>query len=64
VTVDGCKYAVLEGQPWLLFDLNEDPNELTNMVNNTRYRDQRERLQGRLARWIDETGDSFALPEL
>ena len=64
VTVDGWKYVVLEGQPWLMFDLNEDPHELANLAHNTRYRAQRERLQARLARWIHETGDSFALPTL
>jgi arylsulfatase A-like enzyme len=61
---DGWKYVALEHQPWLLFNLNEDPYELVNLAHNTRYGAQRARLQERLQRWIHDTGDEFALPEL
>jgi arylsulfatase A-like enzyme len=64
VTRDGWKYGVLEGQPWLLFNLNEDPYELVNLAHNTKFRAERQRLQDRLAQWIAETGDEFALPEI
>jgi len=64
VTRDGWKYAVLEGQPWLLFNLNEDPYELANLAHNSFFRREREQLQAQLAAWIDETGDHFALPAL
>lgn len=64
VTRDGWKYVCLEGQPWLLFNLNEDPYELANHAHNSRYAAQRARLQERLAQWMRDTGDSFALPEL
>ncbi|MBN1642681.1 MAG: sulfatase [Anaerolineae bacterium] len=64
VTDDGWKYVALEGQPWLLFDLNEDPYELANLAHNTRYRVERARLQDRLAAWISDTGDHFTLPAL
>jgi arylsulfatase A-like enzyme len=64
VTDDGWKYVALEGQPWLLFNLNEDPYELANLAHNTRYRAERARLQDRLAAWIADTGDAFALPDL
>jgi arylsulfatase A-like enzyme len=64
VTVDGWKYVALEGQPWLMFNLNEDPYELANLAYNARYRAERKRLHERLAQWIDETQDTFALPEL
>jgi len=64
VTLDGWKYIALEGQPWLLFNLNEDPYELVNLAHNTRYRAERKRLQDRVAAWIDETGDQFELPQL
>jgi arylsulfatase A-like enzyme len=64
VTLDGWKYVVLEGQPWLMFNLNEDPYELVNLAHNTKYKQERQRLQARLARWIHETGDTFALPAL
>ncbi len=62
VTEDGWKYAVLEGQPWLMYDLNEDPFELANLAHDGRFRRQRKTLQDRLAAWIERTGDFFALP--
>ena len=64
VTLDGWKYVALEGQPWLMFNLNEDPYELANLAHNTRYRVERKRLQDRLAGWIRETEDSFVLPAI
>lgn len=64
VTRDGWKYIVLAGQPWLLFNLNEDPYEQVNLAFNRRYAEQRTRLQARLAAWIQRTNDEFALPEL
>lgn len=64
VTMDGWKYVVLEGQPWLMFNLNEDPYELANLALNTHYRSERRRLQDRLAQWIADTGDAFVLPEI
>lgn len=62
VTRDGWKYTVLEGQPWMLFHLAEDPYELANLAHNTRYRSERKRLQDELRRWMEVTGDTFALP--
>lgn len=63
VTRDGWKYVCLEGQPWLLFNLNEDPYEQVNLAFNTRFRAARTRLQQRLAEWIAQTGDKFPLPK-
>lgn len=62
VTTDGWKYVCLEHQPWLMFDLNDDPYEQVNLAHNTRFANERRRLQARLARWIEQTGDSFPLP--
>ena len=64
VTDDGWKYVALEGQPWLMFNLNEDPYELVNLAHNTRFGVERRHLQDRLAQWIVETGDAFVLPEI
>ncbi|MBN1582343.1 MAG: sulfatase [Anaerolineae bacterium] len=64
VTRDGWKYVVLERQPWLMFDLTEDPYEQINLAHNSRFSRERRRLQDRLAAWIVDTGDSFVLPEL
>jgi arylsulfatase A-like enzyme len=64
VTRDGWKYACLEGQPWMLFDLNEDPYEQANLALNLAYSAKRRELQDRLARWIADTGDHFELPDI
>jgi arylsulfatase A-like enzyme len=64
VTDKGWKYVCFEGVPWLLFDLNDDPYELANLVHNSLYRDKQRELLQELAGWVDRTGDSFTLPEL
>ena len=64
VTRDNWKYVVMDGVPFGLFDLNEDPYELANQAFNRRYRDKRKQLQDRLAKWLADTGDEYPLPEL
>ena len=64
VTQDGWKYAVLSGQPWMMFNLKEDPYELANLALDRRYSEQRTRLQERLAAWINDTHDEFQLPDI
>ena len=63
-TRDGWKYVCLEGQPWLMFNLNEDPYEQSNLAFNSRFSKEKKRLQDLLKGWIDKTEDHFALPEL
>ena len=48
VTNDGWKYAVFEGVPWLMYNLNEDPFEMANLAMDGRFRAERKRLQDRL----------------
>lgn len=62
VTRDGWKYVCQPGHDWLLHNLQDDPYELANLAYDSAFRAQRERLHDRLARWIAETGDRFALP--
>ena len=62
-TRDGWKYVCLEGQPLMMFNLNEDRYELANLAFLDTYNDQRAELQAELEEWIVKTGDSFALPE-
>jgi arylsulfatase A-like enzyme len=64
VTDDGWKYVCLEGQPWLMFDLNQDPYELANLAHNTVFRAERKQLHERLRAWIADTGDEFDLPDV
>ncbi len=32
------------GQPWLVFNLNDDPYEQSNLAHNTKFRAERRRL--------------------
>ncbi len=50
--------------PWLMFNLNDDPHEHVNLALNSKFNAERRRLQDRLAQWIADTDDSFALPGL
>ena len=60
VTRDGWKYAEVEHQPLMMFNLNEDPYELMNLIYDQRFADKRRQLQARLKQWTVETGDEFA----
>lgn len=63
-TRDGWKYICLEGQPVMMFNLNEDPYELANLAFLDNFNEKRAELQEELAQWIARTGDSFTLPDL
>jgi hypothetical protein len=63
VTGDGWKLAVLENQHWMLHNLRDDPYEQVNLAFNSKFYADRRRLMGLLREWLDETGDSFPLPE-
>jgi len=63
ISEDGWKFVCLEGQPWLLFDLNSDPYEQVNLAHNSKFWGERVRLYDLLKEWIDQTGDRFDLPE-
>jgi arylsulfatase A-like enzyme len=63
-TRDRWKYVCLEGQPLMMFNLNEDPYELANLAYLDAFNDKRAELQAELAGWLERTGDAFALPEL
>ena len=40
-----------------LYDLERDPAELTNLAEDEAYAEVREELAGKLAAWMEETGD-------
>lgn len=48
VTADGWKYVCLEDQPWLLFDLNDDPYELANHGQDPAFHARRDELDALL----------------
>ena len=64
ITADGWKYVCLEGQPWLMFDGRDDPYEQANLAHNPAYHKDRSRLHEMLREWIEQTEDTFVLPEL
>jgi arylsulfatase A-like enzyme len=55
------KYTTLSGRPWQLFDLEADPYEMENLVASPDHAQLVERLHGRLADMVRETGDSYEL---
>ena len=48
-------------QPWLLFDLSDDPFELHNLVDEPRHAGIATELHGRLRRALEETDDDYTL---
>jgi arylsulfatase A-like enzyme len=42
-----------ELKPDLLFDLGDDPYEMNNLVNNTKYADITKELRGEIAAWLE-----------
>ncbi|MCU0227187.1 MAG: sulfatase [Bryobacterales bacterium] len=63
VTKDGWKIACFEGLVWQMFNLNEDPYELTNLAHNNTVTAERRKLLGQLQQWVSDTGDRFTIPE-
>jgi arylsulfatase A-like enzyme len=61
---DGWKYVCTPGSDWLLHDTANDPYEQANLAHDIVFQSQKERCHKRLARWIRETGDDFALPDI
>jgi arylsulfatase A-like enzyme len=53
-------YARTEKEPWVLYDLEKDPDELRNLVNDPASTAVRQRLEERLAKWMKDTGDSWS----
>jgi arylsulfatase A-like enzyme len=54
-----AEHAPPQGPEWLLFDHREDPYELRNRVYDPDYREVRDRLDGLVDAWLDETDDPF-----
>lgn len=42
-----------------LFDLEKDPHELKNVVNDKKYRDQLEKLRAAMVQHLSERGEEF-----
>jgi arylsulfatase A-like enzyme len=52
-------YARFEKEPWVLYDLQQDPYEMNNLVNDPTAVPLREEMEHRLNSWMSRTGDSW-----
>jgi arylsulfatase A-like enzyme len=52
-------YARTENAPWVLYDLERDPDELHNLAEDPASAGLRKELEARLAKWMTDTGDSW-----
>lgn len=59
VTRDGWKFVVVEHQPIMLFNLNDDPYELFNMVYLPQYKKKKAELAEILRKLLAKAGDQF-----
>lgn len=64
ITKNRWKYVCFNELPWLMFNLEDDPYEMSNLVHDHKYREEQLELHGILADWIDRTDDDFALPDI
>jgi arylsulfatase A-like enzyme len=53
------KYARFQDKPWMLYDLEKDPYEMNNLVDDSRQRKLVARLDAEIARTMRETGDRW-----
>lgn len=60
VRTDRYMYARTADAPWVLYDLEADPYELTNLVEDPGSAALRDELDALLARRMEETGDSWS----
>ena len=46
-----------------LYDLNADPGELVNLIDERKHADELDHLRGRMMTWMAETGDKLTGPQ-
>jgi len=56
------KYAVAPVGDWVLYNIAEDPYELNNLADDSRYMSEKKQLKSLVKEWIDATGDNFPIP--
>jgi arylsulfatase A-like enzyme len=57
-------YAELEGEPWLLFDNQEDPYQMANLIKDPGRSSLRRQLQSRMRELMRASGDTFTEDQL
>jgi arylsulfatase A-like enzyme len=53
-------YARFESRPWVLYDLEKDPYELENLVDDPAAKPILQRMEKLLEGWMKKTGDSWS----
>ena len=54
-------YARTEAEPWLLYDLEKDSYEMTNLVKDSRMAAVQGEMERQLREWMEKAGDSWKL---
>ena len=54
-------YARFEAKPWVLYDLEKDPYEMHNLVDDPGSAGLLKEMDGRVSRWMQRTGDSWKI---
>jgi arylsulfatase A-like enzyme len=57
VRTDRYMYARFESKPWVLYDLQADPNEMKNLIDDAALVKKMDSL---LSGWMRKTGDSWS----
>ncbi len=61
VRTDLFLYARTEAEPWVLYDLENDPYQFRNLAQDPAHAAIQEQLEAKLATWMEQTDDSWAL---
>ena len=61
VRTERYMYARTEAEPWVLYDLKDDPYEMTNLAHTDSASAIRIEMEAMLAQWMEKTKDSWSL---
>lgn len=59
VRTERYMYARKKDEPWVLYDLQEDPYELNNLATDPAAAEIRAELESKIAAWMEKVGDSW-----
>jgi len=61
ISPGGMKLCINKEEKNMLFDLEKDPLEMTNLIDRPDYSDEVKKLTGKIFEWQQETGDTLKL---